>query len=73
MLRRQARLRREYLYRKSVENKRKVIQDKKDKLKRSIDDNAPIPTELRKNALSLQNRLGWDDDGNYLRFYNNRK
>ena len=36
-LRRQGRLRREYLYRKGVEQREKAIQDKKDRLKRAIE------------------------------------
>ena len=63
MLRRQARLRREYLYRKSLEQRENAIQSKKDRLKRSLDENKRIPTDLQKEALSLQNRLKWDDGG----------
>ncbi|CAH1265372.1 IMP4 [Branchiostoma lanceolatum] len=37
MLRRQARLRREYLYRKSIEDKEKTIQERKQRLKRALD------------------------------------
>lgn len=37
MLRRQARLRREYIYRKSVEQRQKTIEDKKKRLKEAID------------------------------------
>ena len=37
MLRRQARLRREYIYRKSVEQRQKTIEDKKKRLKQAID------------------------------------
>lgn len=63
MLRRQARLRREYLYRKSLEIKENAIQSKKDRLKRSLDENTKIPTDLRKEALSLQKKLKWQDNG----------
>lgn len=63
MLRRQARLRREYLYRKSLEEKRRKISDKKEQLKRSLTENAPIPYELRVQALDLQEKLQWDDKG----------
>jgi U3 small nucleolar ribonucleoprotein protein IMP4 len=63
MLRRQARLRREYLYRKSLEDKRKSIQDKKDRLKKSLDNNLPIQTDLKRDALGLQKKLDWDDQG----------
>ncbi|XP_011141549.1 U3 small nucleolar ribonucleoprotein protein IMP4 [Harpegnathos saltator] len=63
MLRRQARLRREYLYRKSVQEKLKGIQEKKDKLKRCLDENIPIHPDLRKNALYVQRKIEWEDAG----------
>jgi len=61
MLRRQARLRREYLYRKSLETRQKVIQDKKERLKHCLDENVPIHYDLRAEALHLQEKLEWDD------------
>ena len=36
-IRRQARLRREFLYRKGVEERQRAIQEKKDRLKRALD------------------------------------
>ncbi|XP_055697140.1 U3 small nucleolar ribonucleoprotein protein IMP4 [Phlebotomus papatasi] len=63
MLRRQARLRREYLYRKSVEGKHKALQEKKDRIKRSLEENIPIHGDLRREALSLQEKLKWNDSG----------
>lgn len=63
MFRRQARLRREYLYKKSQEIKEKAIQSKKDRLKKSLDEHTRIPTELQKEALSLQKTLKWQDLG----------
>ncbi|XP_015521650.1 U3 small nucleolar ribonucleoprotein protein IMP4 [Neodiprion pinetum] len=63
MLRRQARLRREYLYRKSVQDKMKTIQDKKERLKHSLEENTPIHHDLRKNALHLQKKIEWEDAG----------
>lgn len=63
MLRRQARLRREYLYRKSKENMMRAIQEKKERLKRSLDENLPIQTDLRRSALELQEKLEWEDKG----------
>uniref|UniRef100_T1IWK7 Brix domain-containing protein n=1 Tax=Strigamia maritima TaxID=126957 RepID=T1IWK7_STRMM len=62
-LRRQVRLRREYLYRKTLEHRQQAIADKKEKLKNALDQNKPISTELRKEALDLQKALEWDDDG----------
>ncbi|XP_072761969.1 U3 small nucleolar ribonucleoprotein protein IMP4 [Anoplolepis gracilipes] len=63
MLRRQARLRREYLYRKSVQDKVKGIQEKKDKLKRNLEENVPIHPDLRKSALHVQRKIEWEDAG----------
>ncbi|XP_075235727.1 U3 small nucleolar ribonucleoprotein IMP4 [Lycorma delicatula] len=63
MLRRQARLRREYLYRKSLENKRHSIQEKKERLKRSLEEGTPIHTDLKKRALRLVDKSQWDDKG----------
>lgn len=63
MLRRQARLRREYLYRKSLEATERAISEKKDKIKTSLDTNKVIPTNLRDEALHLQKALEWDDEG----------
>lgn len=63
MLRRQARLRREYLYRKSIQDKVKGIQEKKDKLKRNLDENVPIHPDLRKSALHVQRKIEWEDAG----------
>ncbi|XP_064632681.1 U3 small nucleolar ribonucleoprotein protein IMP4-like [Lineus longissimus] len=60
MLRRQARLRREYIYRKSVEEKDRAIAEKKQKLKNALDENKILPTDLRKNAVSLQRKLDWE-------------
>ncbi|XP_014664394.1 PREDICTED: U3 small nucleolar ribonucleoprotein protein IMP4-like isoform X2 [Priapulus caudatus] len=63
MLRRQARMRREYLYRKSIEDRERTIQEKKMKLKLAVDENTAIPTDLRKDAIDLQKSLDWDDAG----------
>uniref|UniRef100_A0A6M2DFE0 Putative ribosome bioproteinsis protein rpf1 n=1 Tax=Xenopsylla cheopis TaxID=163159 RepID=A0A6M2DFE0_XENCH len=63
MLRRQARLRREYLYRKCVEDKHKTIQEKKNSLKRSLEENVTIHGDIKKKALHLQKKIEWEDDG----------
>uniref|UniRef100_A0A6B0V7S5 Putative ribosome bioproteinsis protein rpf1 n=1 Tax=Ixodes ricinus TaxID=34613 RepID=A0A6B0V7S5_IXORI len=63
MLRRLARERREYLYRKSIEDKRRTIEEKKERLKQALEENRPIPYELRAEALALQEQLDWDDPG----------
>jgi len=80
MLRRQARLRREYIYKKTIEQRQKTIEDKKNRLKQAIDgrnisiilsiiflfiyiENRKIPTDLRDDALKLQQQTDWDDAG----------
>ncbi|CAH1784578.1 unnamed protein product [Owenia fusiformis] len=63
MLRRQARLRREYIYRKSIEERERSILDKRKRLKSALDDNKDIPTDLRKDALDIQKTLDWEDEG----------
>ena len=80
MLRRQARLRREYIYRKTIEQRQKTIEDRKKRLKQAIDgsrifilllrylfliyiENRKIPTDLREDALKLQQQTDWDDTG----------
>jgi len=61
MLRRQARLRREYVYRKGIEERNKSIQEKKGRLRQALDENRLIDSDLKKSALSLQKSLKWDD------------
>lgn len=56
-------MRREYLYRKSVQDKLKGIQEKKDKLKHSLEENTPIHPDLRKDALHIQRKIEWEDAG----------
>lgn len=53
MFRRQQRLKREYLVRKSEEEKKKAVTESKQKVKFSLDDNKAIPKELQDGALSL--------------------
>lgn len=62
MLRRQARLRREFLYRKSVEEKNRSIQEKKNRLSKCLEENLPIHTDLKRDAIFLQRKLAWDDN-----------
>ncbi|XP_059946002.1 U3 small nucleolar ribonucleoprotein protein IMP4 isoform X1 [Mesoplodon densirostris] len=63
MLRREARLRLEYLYRKACEEARRTAQERKDKVRHALEENRLIPTELRKEALALQGSLEFDDAG----------
>ena len=62
MLRRQARLRREYLYRKSVEEQKRTVVEKKRRLKTALDDMTPIPTDLQREAVDLQKQMKFDDE-----------
>ena len=55
MLRKQIRERREYIYRKHKEEAESKIRDRKDRLKRALDENKPIPTELRVRQPSESN------------------
>uniref|UniRef100_A0A1B6FD22 Brix domain-containing protein n=1 Tax=Cuerna arida TaxID=1464854 RepID=A0A1B6FD22_9HEMI len=63
MFRRQARLRREYLYRKSVEDRHRKIQEKKERIKRSLEQGTTIETTLRKEAVDIVHKLDWEDSG----------
>lgn len=61
MLRREVRLRKEYLYRKSLEDQRRTIEEKKQKLKYALDEGKSIPTELRKDEAELRKLIAYDD------------
>eukprot|EP00123_Amoebidium_parasiticum_P020415 comp4951_c0_seq1/m.1043 comp4951_c0_seq1/g.1043 ORF comp4951_c0_seq1/g.1043 comp4951_c0_seq1/m.1043 type:complete len:288 (-) comp4951_c0_seq1:21-884(-) len=61
MIRRQARLRKEYLYRKALEEKEKQTAERKRKLKEAIKAGKPIPTELRKEESSLRHEIELED------------
>ena len=61
MDRRNTRLRREYLYRKSLEAGEKAEYDKKMRLKTALEEGKPIPTELRKESAALKRKLETDD------------
>ncbi|KAK8731308.1 hypothetical protein OTU49_007536 [Cherax quadricarinatus] len=65
-LRRQARLRREYLYRKSMEGRHAAMQQRKDTIKASLKEGKEIPTALQKKALRLMAAGDWDDPGPQL-------
>ncbi|VDM39892.1 unnamed protein product [Toxocara canis] len=61
MFRREARLRREYIYRKSCEEKQRAIEEKRKIVKKAIDENRKIPTHLRKDAIELQKSSQWGE------------
>lgn len=61
MLRRDVRLRREYLYRKSLEAKEQALLSRKRQLKEALASDKPLPTELRKDGHELKRDLQLDD------------
>lgn len=63
MFRRQQRLKREYLVRKSEEDKKNAVTESKKKVKLSLDDNKEIPKDLRGGALSLIRTADVDQEG----------
>lgn len=62
MLRRQVRERKEFLYRKSLEDREKTTFEKKRKLKEALEGNKAIATELRGDERKLRKRLDLSDD-----------
>jgi len=61
MIRRNTRLRKEYLYRRSLYGKEKESYEKKRKLKEALKEGKPIPTELRAIAHELEQDLTMED------------
>ncbi|KAL1525611.1 hypothetical protein AB1Y20_020464 [Prymnesium parvum] len=61
MLRRQARLRREYLYEKAEAAKDRATYERKRKIKEAIELGKPVPTELRHEADRLRELNALDD------------
>ena len=59
--RRQTRLRREYLYRKSLEGREKVAYEQKRKVREALADGKPLPTELRASYDSLKTAVDAED------------
>ncbi|KAL2913045.1 snoRNA-binding rRNA-processing protein imp4 [Polyrhizophydium stewartii] len=62
MIRRQTRLRREYLYRKALESKDRLIFERKQQLKQALEEGKPIPGDLRKDAEALRKELVFDEN-----------
>ncbi|XP_057528699.1 uncharacterized protein LOC130807495 [Amaranthus tricolor] len=62
MLRRNIRQRREYLYRKSLEGKERLLYEKKRKIREALEEGKPIPTELRNEAAALRQEIDLEDD-----------
>ncbi|CAJ0579932.1 unnamed protein product, partial [Mesorhabditis spiculigera] len=59
MIRREARLRREYIYRKTLEEKQRALEDKRSTVVAAIESQKTIPNDLKKDALALQNGADW--------------
>eukprot|EP01127_Copromyxa_protea_P015423 TRINITY_DN4432_c0_g2_i2.p1 TRINITY_DN4432_c0_g2~~TRINITY_DN4432_c0_g2_i2.p1 ORF type:complete len:290 (-),score=60.29 TRINITY_DN4432_c0_g2_i2:40-909(-) len=61
-LRRNTRLRREYLYRRSLQGKEQEMYEKKRRVKEALKEGKPIPTELMGVASALADDLEMEDD-----------
>lgn len=61
MLRRNARLRREFIYRKSLEGKERELYEKKRTIRQCLEDGKVIPTELRREESKLREELAMED------------
>ncbi|KAG8046519.1 hypothetical protein GUJ93_ZPchr0008g11735 [Zizania palustris] len=61
MLRRNTRLRRGYLYRKSLEGKERQHYEKKRRLRQALEEGKPIPTELCNQDHALRREIDLDD------------
>lgn len=62
MNRRTTRLRREYLYRKSLEGAQREEYEKKRAIREALQEGKPVPTELRKEANQLKKQVDLEDD-----------
>mmetsp|Transcript_9613 Transcript_9613/g.23820 ORF Transcript_9613/g.23820 Transcript_9613/m.23820 type:complete len:291 (+) Transcript_9613:102-974(+) len=61
MIRRTARLRREFIYRKSLEGKERELYEKKRTIRQCLEEGKPIPTELRQQESTLRSELAAED------------
>lgn len=61
-IRRNARLRREYLYRKGLEGKEKAIYEKKRKIKKALQEGKAVPTELKAEYNKIKEAIDFDDE-----------
>eukprot|EP01126_Amoeba_proteus_P040916 TRINITY_DN4389_c0_g2_i11.p1 TRINITY_DN4389_c0_g2~~TRINITY_DN4389_c0_g2_i11.p1 ORF type:complete len:216 (+),score=28.37 TRINITY_DN4389_c0_g2_i11:215-862(+) len=66
-LRRNARQRKEYLYRRSLQGKEQERYEKKRLLREALKEGKPIPTELRDMASSLAGELEMEDDLTFIK------
>ncbi|CAI5745550.1 unnamed protein product [Peronospora destructor] len=61
-VRRNVRMRREYLYRKGLEGKERSLYERKQQLKEAIRSSKAIPTELRSTEKKLRHEMEYDDE-----------
>lgn len=61
MQRREARLRKEYLYRKSLEEKEKKQHEQKSKLKAALETSSRVPVEVSRDIANISRNLIYDD------------
>ena len=61
MLRRNARLRKEFVYRKSLEGKERLLYEKKRKIRECLEEGKPIPTELKREEERLRKEVELED------------
>lgn len=54
-------MRKEYLFRKSLEGKEKDTYEKKRKLRKALEEGKKIPTELRNEEASLTHEIQMED------------
>lgn len=61
MDRRIIRQRRDYLHRKAIETKQRLVQDRKRRIREAEDVGKPIPSELRRQEPKLRQEIKYDD------------
>jgi U3 small nucleolar ribonucleoprotein protein IMP4 len=63
MLRKSVRQRKEYLFKKSLEERESTTFEKKKRLREAIEDNKALPTELRdQNGRNMRRKLDLEDE-----------
>ncbi|CAB4320381.1 unnamed protein product [Prunus armeniaca] len=62
MKRKNTRLMKEYLYRKSLEGKERLLYENKRKIREALQEGKPIPTELRNEEAELRREIDLEDE-----------
>lgn len=62
-MKRQTRLKREFIYRRSIEARDAESQRRKDLLRSTLQAGKRVPRELKQDALQLNEELDWSDEG----------